>query len=372
MNDAREHVLREIRALIPQDERVGRALYDLVMDYPLREAKGLRPALAVAACRALGGTLEAVLQGATVLELFHNAFLVHDDIEDLSELRRGAPTLHRAHGVPIAVNVGDAMFAMSLRPLLDNVASIGLGPALQILECVADMCRESVEGQALELSWVRTGRWDLDEADYVDMVVKKTGWYSFVAPLRGGAISAWNPEAADGLAAFGRDLGVAFQIQDDLLNLDGEVGAYGKEIAGDLWEGKRTLMLLHALEQASEAERRQAVALLNRPRPSLELHVIRPSAESLLRRLLAEGALRPEGVTQVDAWMAKGPRCKTEGEVCWLHDLIRRTGAMDYAREVALAYAERAQQRLEACDLPESVHSDFLHALVDHVVERSR
>ena len=84
-------------------------LFNLMLDYPLRDAKALRPALCIATCRALGGQLEEVLPSAAVLEFFHNAFLIHDDIEDQSELRRGAPTLHYAHGVPIAVNVGDAM-----------------------------------------------------------------------------------------------------------------------------------------------------------------------------------------------------------------------------------------------------------------------
>lgn len=121
--------LGELEALIPArrdlDEHAG--LYDLVLDYPLREAKGLRQFLSIVTCRALGGLLDAVLRSAAVLELYHNAFLVHDDVEDGSELRRGASTLHHAHGVPIAVNVGDAMFALSLRPLLENIEIIGLG-----------------------------------------------------------------------------------------------------------------------------------------------------------------------------------------------------------------------------------------------------
>ena len=93
------------------------------MEYPLREAKGLRPALCIATCRALGGSLEAVLPSAAVLELYHNAFLIHDDVEDGSERRRGMPTLHRDHGAPIAINVGDAMLGLALSPLLDNTGS---------------------------------------------------------------------------------------------------------------------------------------------------------------------------------------------------------------------------------------------------------
>src|SRR4051812_8541431 len=236
LDACRDLVTEEIRRILPADRRRGAALYDLMLDYPLREAKGLRPALCIATCRALGGKLEAVVRSAAVLELYHNAFLIHDDIEDESLMRRGGPTLHRAHGVPIAVNVGDAMLALSLQPLLDNIGVLGLGPSLRILAAVARMTRESVEGQALELSWVRGGVWDLGDDDYVHMVEQKTCWYSFITPIVIGAIAAGlAPDEIEPLAELSRCLGVAFQIQDDLLNLEGDVGEYGKEIGGDLW-----------------------------------------------------------------------------------------------------------------------------------------
>ncbi len=135
--------------------------------------KALRPALSIAACLGLGGHLEAVLPTAATLELYHNAFLIHDDIEDESWWRRGKPTLHIDHGVPIAINVGDAMLSLSLQPLLDNVERVGLGPALRILRAVAKMTRLTVDGQALELDWVRSNRWRLNDADYLKMVELK-------------------------------------------------------------------------------------------------------------------------------------------------------------------------------------------------------
>src|SRR5581483_3238235 len=256
LNECRDLVLQQITETIPKTSRYRPVLYDLVLDYPMREGKALRPALCVAACRALGGRLEAVLPSAMVLELYHNAFLIHDDVEDGSEQRRGAATLHRTHGVPVAVNVGDAMLAMTLEPLLDNIRVVGLGKALRILRTIARMARESAEGQALELDWIRRDRWDLDDTDYVRMVYKKTGWYTFMAPLLVGATAAGaSAEHLGELRNFGAVLGVAFQIQDDVLNLTSDEGGYGKEIGGDLWEGKRTLILMHALRQASPAER---------------------------------------------------------------------------------------------------------------------
>ncbi len=153
LNDCRTLVTEEIRQIIPADRRYQSILYDLMLDYPLREGKALRPALCIASCRALGGKLESVLRSAAVLELYHNAFLIHDDVEDESLMRRGSPTLQRQHGVPIAVNVGDAMLALTLKPLLENIGVVGLGPALRILEAISHMVQESVHGQAMELDW---------------------------------------------------------------------------------------------------------------------------------------------------------------------------------------------------------------------------
>ena len=135
--ECRNLTLAAIREIVPRDARSRSSLYDLILDYPLRQAKALRPALCIATCCALGGRLECVLRSAAVLELYHNAFLIHDDVEDGSEQRREAPTLHCKHGIPIAVNVGDAMLALTLQPLLDNMATVGLGKALRILQVIA-------------------------------------------------------------------------------------------------------------------------------------------------------------------------------------------------------------------------------------------
>ncbi len=244
----------EIKRLYGPAQRGSNGLYDLILDYPLRGGKALRPALSIATCLGLGGHLEAILPTAATLELYHNAFLIHDDIEDESWWRRGKPTLHIDHGIPIAVNVGDAMLSLSLQPLLDNVERVGLGPALRILRAVAHMTRRTVDGQALELDWVRNNTWQLDDADYLKMVELKTSWYSFITPLQVGAVAAGaGPEQLEPLESLGRHLGAAFQITDDLLNLRADPEEYGKEIGGDLWEGKRTLMLLHALRSAETA-----------------------------------------------------------------------------------------------------------------------
>jgi geranylgeranyl diphosphate synthase, type II len=370
--DARGRTLDELRRIVPDDtERTG-GLYALMLDYPMREAKGLRPALAMATCRALGGRLDQVLPTAAVLELFHNAFLVHDDIEDGSELRRGAPTLHREHGVPIAINTGDGMLALALQPLLQNMAGIGLGRALRVLEVVARMARESAEGQALELAWIRDARWDLSRRDYLRMVWKKTAWYSFIAPVTVGALCAGADatqvrrlQHAAGL------LGLAFQIQDDLLNLQDDTGGYGKEAAGDLWEGKRTLILLHALAGATPAEREEATRRLDRPRPGQ----VPVGVATRLEALVAAGELTPRGRDQLRAELGGGDGAEKRPEdVDWLLRLIARTGAMQAARADAVVRAEKAGRLLRGCSawLPDSVHRAVIEDLVAYVTARAR
>ena len=310
----------------------GGELYELMLDYPLRPAKGLRPALCLAACTALGGHAEAAAPSMAALELYHNAFLVHDDIEDGSELRRQRPTLHQLHGVPVALNVGDGMLALALEPLLENTEVVGLARTLRILRTFSRMARETAEGQMLELGWIRDARWDLGPDDYLVMVEKKTAWYSFVAPCRAGAQAAGAAaEAVDGLDAYALALGRAFQIVDDLLNLEGDVASMGKEACGDLWEGKRTLMLLDLVARLEGPERQRAVHALGGERAERSLD-----------------------------------------EVLWLRGAMEHHGCLARARAVAAAEAGSARAALEALELPDSDGHDFLEALVDYVVERTR
>ena len=381
LRESRALVLDEIRRIVPAGSPYARILYDLMLDYPLRAAKALRPAICIATCRALGGRLEPVLPSAAVLELYHNAFLIHDDVEDLSEKRRDEPTLHESWGMPIAVNVGDAMLALTLTPLLDNMRVLGMGKAVRILQAVARMAQESAEGQAIELAWVREGRFDQRDGDYEQMVAKKTSYYSFVTPMVIGAVVAdADPSHADALANFGKLLGVAFQIQDDVLNLAANEARYGKEIGGDLWEGKHTLILLHALRAAAPAERARACAILAKPRPrrgATRSLAELTELESTLADLGAHGSLPPLAEEKLRVCVAAlrasfGCREKTSEEVAFLMDLVARHGSVAHAREVAVTRAREARAALDALGswLRPSVHRSFLEGLVDYVIER--
>ena len=339
LNDCRQPVLDEIRRIMPKDRRHSAGLYEIMLDYPLRYGKMLRPALTIAACRAYGGSLAAALPTAAVLELYHNAFLIHDDVEDLSYLRRSEATLNRLHGAPTAINVGDAMLALTMQPLLDNMPLIGLGKTLKILRLVARMARETAEGQMIELRWISSGSWTQGDRDYTRLVHKKTSWYTFIAPVLAGAlIAGLDDGAAERLGRAVVPLGVAFQIQDDLLNLVAEPDGYGKDLWGDLWEGKHTLILIHALQKAPSDERDKAIAILRKSPPT-----VFPDAPTQ-----GEGATGPRLPPTFGFGVANGAEPRNAEDVAYLRNFALRHGGAAHARATAARYARHFQRIIGA------------------------
>lgn len=241
---------------------LGRYLYAPLARFTSGGGKRVRPVLALLGAEAVGGRPEDALSAGIAIELFQSAALVHDDIADESELRRGEPCLYKTEGVGLATNMGDLALTQVFEVVL---ADEGLDPArrLAVLSELVRMERHTLEGQALDLGWARDGRWDVTCDDYVYMVTSKTAWYSAALPLYIGAIAGGaGKDDAEGLVDLGLHAGVAFQIQDDLLNLVGNAAAQGKDFRSDVTEGKRTLAVVWALEHLGEAERGELVALL--------------------------------------------------------------------------------------------------------------
>ena len=256
---------------MPADEPYD-FLYGPMRSFIENSGKGLRPALLIATCKAFGGREEDALPSAAVIELLHNAFLIHDDIEDVSDFRRGRPCLHHELGVPLAINMGDAMQAMALRLLREGLGRLDPETSMRVVAEFDHLLRETIEGLALELGMIRNNSLDIDPEDYLLMTLKKTCWYSFIQPCRIGALIARPDDVASGrlnlddFNSFGFFLGAAFQIQDDVLNLIGSKEKYGKEIGGDIYEGKRTLMLARLARFIAPTERVQLQAFLEKPR----------------------------------------------------------------------------------------------------------
>lgn len=257
---AREAAVSHLR-----EAEVSPYLAEPAEDYLRRDGKGLRPALCLATCEAFGGRRADALPSAAALELMHTAYLVHDDVEDDSDLRRGEPTLHRRYGRALAINAGDGLAVVAMGALRDNDRLLGRRRAARLLSEFEFMARQTVDGQAIELGWLRDGRTDLTADDYLDLIMKKTCWYTTVLPLRAGTLIGTRAAIdLEPMLRFGFFLGAAFQIRDDILNLTGSQDAYGKELRGDLREGKRTLMLLHLLAATSPDDRRRVEQYLAR------------------------------------------------------------------------------------------------------------
>ncbi len=286
-------IFRELPASHPLPDL--KQFYTLLRDYPERGGKRLRGLLLLLSTAAHGAPWQQGLGVAAALELFQNWVLIHDDIEDDSEDRRGRPALHKQVGVPVALNVGDALHIYMWRTLLRHTQRMG-AQGERIVETFDEMISRTAEGQHLDLAWVAEGRFDVTETDYLAMVTLKSAYYTVVGPLTLGALCA-GADPDPRLMEAGRALGVAFQIRDDVLNLMNDV-SYGKEFAGDLFEGKRTLVLAHFFAHAAPALQDEVKELLGKPRA----HKTYTEVERVLLHLRASGSLAyAQGVAEKKA-----------------------------------------------------------------------
>jgi geranylgeranyl diphosphate synthase type II len=224
------------------------------------------------------------------------------------------------------------MNAMSLGVLRQNLALLGPELTWQIFGEFDHMMIETIEGQAMELGWIRENNCETTEEDYLLMVLKKTCWYSFIHPCRIGALIA-RGEGVDlaGLDRFGYYLGAAFQIQDDVLNLVGDRGKYGKEIGGDILEGKRTLLLAHLFKNCNVQHKQRLQTFFATPRA---------------RRLAREAA--------------------------FVLQLLRDYGSIEYGRTVAREFSKAASTEFEGIygGAPGCEDVQFLRSLVAYLVAR--
>ena len=200
------------------------------------------------ATQAVHGDIEAALPVACAIEDFQSAALIHDDIADKSELRRGEPCLYRRLGTGLAINVGDAALVHTIGRICHG-NTYDEATRLRLIDALISMQEHTLEGQALDLGWTQENRWDITPDEYLFMATSKTAYYSAAYPLLCGAIvGGGTAEQRSALEAFGLKAGLAFQLQDDLLNLVGDAKTQGKDFRSDITEGKRTLLVVKAIE----------------------------------------------------------------------------------------------------------------------------
>lgn len=314
-------------------------LYCPMRDYPQRGGKRFRPALVLISCAALGGDMRLALRTAAAFEMFQSFAVVHDDIEDNSEMRRGRPCLHKLQGVPLSINVGDALYAKVFEVLNDNRKELGSEKTLDLIEEMIRGSRETFEGQAYDVGWIHQ-QYIPTEEEFMVMLRKKTGWYTGRGPCTAGAIIAEAPAALQrAIGDFGEAMAIAFQIRDDLLNIKASEqdareapgitsGAYGKERGGDIAEGKRTLIIIDLLRKCTPDERQKVLDILHEERQR-----------------------------------------NTTAQIEWVISLIEQYGCDQYAEQVCREKANESRCYLQ--QIPPSPARDLLEEMLDFLIQRA-
>ena len=311
--------LREVEREFARHVQSQVALIPTIGDYIQNGGgKRIRPAVLLMAARMAGYTGERAVLYASVLEFIHTATLVHDDIIDESQLRRGREAVHTRWGNHVTVLFGDFLYlkSMSLALTQDDLA---------IIRLLCDVTLRIVEGEIYQLT--KNGDVDLTEAEHFDIVQSKTA-YLFAGCARiGGMLGPITRDQQEALWQYGLNIGMAFQIVDDLLDFTGEEVALGKPVGGDLREGKLTLPVIHMRDRDGGR------------------------AAALLRKVVEAREV------SLDEWHE-------------IRTLLTQTRAIDYARRVASDYVERAKKTLYS--FPSSDARDALMFLPDYVVSRDR
>jgi len=223
--------------------------------------KRVRPCMVLLACEAVGGNIEKILPAAVSVELLHTFTLVHDDIMDHDLKRRGKPTVHAIWGEELGIVVGDTLYSSAFKALTDiRKSGIDSDTILDALEVLVWANSKIQEGQIMDMLFEK--RNDVKEDEYMDMIQKKTGVLIEASLEIGAILGNGSEDEINGLGRFGRYIGMAFQIQDDILGLVGDEKAVGKPIGSDITEGKKSLIVIHSLNNLKGIEKEKLLKLL--------------------------------------------------------------------------------------------------------------
>lgn len=308
-------------------EALQKTISEPIWDFLDRGGKRFRPALFLLFVEILGGEPEKLKDFAAVVELIHNGSIMVDDIEDDSDLRRGKPATHKIFGVDIAINAGNFMYFAGFAPLIENSERF---PPEIMTRAYNAVIKEMITihlGQATDIAW-HNNLADADnitEDEYLQMCANKTGVLLRVSARLAAILTGQDEETEEALAEFAESIGIAFQIQDDIMNLE-PTEKWGKEVGDDINEGKRTIIVIHALKHASESERKRLLEIL-------KMHTKDPEIIN-------------EAIT-----------------------IVKKCGSIDYARSFAKKLVKDAWEKAEGF-LPESPAKETLKSFAEYLVER--
>jgi len=300
-----------------------KTLYNAASHLPLAGGKRLRPCISMISCESIGGDVKRVMPFALALELIHNFTLVHDDIMDKSHLRRNLPTVHIKFGEPTAILAGDLLFTKAFEVMheISDDSSVFKRMNFGLVNCVREIC----EGQQLDMEFEK--KKDVSEKEYLEMIRKKTA-VMFKFSAEGGAIlGGGKKEEIRALSEYGESLGLAFQIRDDYLDMSSDEGTLGKDIGNDIRNGKKTLIAVRSISNAVGDDNK------------------------LLEKIFGN----------VDA---------SEQDVKRVYDLFKDMKSIEYAKNAALDYSNKAKKTLSMLD--ESDAKQVLIELADYSITRER
>jgi len=288
--------------------------------------KRLRPTLLILSSRVVGGNEKKAIPAAAAVEILHNFTLIHDDVMDMDDFRRGVPTVHKVWGIPTAIIAGDLLFSKSFEALLKlKELNVDHKSIVKSAEILAHTASTIAEGQAMDMAFEE--RADVSEEEYFTMIYKKTAVLFEATTKIGALIGGGSIHEVEALGTYGKYLGLAFQIQDDILGVVGEEKKLGKPVGSDIREGKKTIIVLHALRKATPKEKEKIL-------------------ETLGNRTLSK-----ESITEIIT-------------------LLKDLGSIDYAKELALKYANAAKTIIDNLDAKDLEAKEMLIELADYVVKR--
>lgn len=285
--------------------------------------KKIRPSLVLLSSEAVGGRMEGALKTAAAVELIHTFSLIHDDIMDEDEMRRGKPSVHTIWGEPMAILAGDILFSLAFELVAQtHEEDIPSERVIRALNTVVDACIKICEGQACDMGF--EGKFDVQESEYMTMIYKKTAALIAAATKSGAILGGGTEEQIAAFEEYGRLIGMAFQIQDDYLDVVSDEEHIGKPVGSDIMEGKMTLMVVHTLSRASEQDKEELISILEN------------DGEENVQKAI---------------------------------EIFQKHGSINYTRDIALENVQKAKELLDI--VPDSTAKESLYLLADFVLQRS-
>ncbi len=310
--------------------------YAMAKEYAERRGNYRRPGLLMLAGEMLGASKEKLLLSAAAMQMSEDWILIHDDVEDDSELRRGKPALHKIYGKELAINAGDAVHIVMWKMLKDNLQVLGPELGGKIYDKFYDMLEYTVEGQYVETNFIYRTR-SLAKATeelYFRIVQAKTCYYSVYGPMQIGSMIAGADLSTLGIMKdIGEPAGMAFQIVDDILDMTADEKDFGKKRYGDLYEGKLTLIMLHTYSKADTQEK-----------------------------------------ARIDAIYLKNRDQKTADDINFLVEMVGKYGGIEYARSVAEEYSAKAAKTIESYKgiIPDNEYTATLISAIEELYNRKK